>query len=85
MSDPPKELRKNFFFKDIHPNLFIGTTSDRYAGWLGQIYTEDKYIGRITRRTTTVGGEENWVLSENAVPESPRAEIGIERCSYLTI
>jgi uncharacterized protein YecE (DUF72 family) len=57
MTDTAKEIRKNFFFKDIHPNLFIGTTSDRYAGWLGQIYSEDKYEGRITRRTTTVGGK----------------------------
>jgi hypothetical protein len=51
-----KNKKKDFFFKDIHPNLFIGTTSDRYGGWLGQIYSEDKYEGRITRRTTTVGG-----------------------------
>ncbi len=51
-----KVLRESFFFKDIHPHLFIGTTSDRYAGWLGQIYSENRYEGRITRRTTTVGG-----------------------------
>ena len=50
-----KELKENFLFKDIHPHLFIGTTSDRYAGWIGQIYSKEKYEGRITRRTTTVG------------------------------
>jgi len=52
-----KNSKKDFFFKDVHPNLFIGTTSDRYAGWLGQIYSEDKYQGQITQRTTTVGGK----------------------------
>ena len=50
-----KELKRNFLFKDIHPHLFIGTMSDRYAGWLGKIYSKEKYEGRITRRTTTVG------------------------------
>jgi uncharacterized protein YecE (DUF72 family) len=51
------ERKENFLFKNIHPRLFIGTTSDRYAGWLGQIYSEEKYSGRITRRTTSVGGK----------------------------
>lgn len=52
-----KDPKKRFIFKNVHPSLFIGTTSDRYAGWLGQIYSEDKYEGRMTRRTTTVGGK----------------------------
>ncbi len=33
----------NFIFRDIHPNIHIGTASDRYSGWVGQIYTEGKY------------------------------------------
>jgi hypothetical protein len=57
MNVTAKDPKENFRFKDVHPRLFIGTTSDRYAGWLGQIYTPDKYEGRITRRTTTVGGK----------------------------
>ncbi len=52
-----RDPKKNFLFKEIHPHLFIGTTSDRYAGWMGQIYSKDKYEGRITRRITTVGGK----------------------------
>jgi uncharacterized protein YecE (DUF72 family) len=40
-----------FNFLTLHPNLYIGTASDRYAGWLGQIYTPEKYEGRIIRRT----------------------------------
>jgi hypothetical protein len=31
-----------FKFRDLHPKLSIGTASDRYAGWLGHIYTTEK-------------------------------------------
>ena len=57
MSDTAQDPKRSFLFRNIHPHLFIGTTSDRYAGWLGQIYSEDKYEGRLTRRPTTVGGK----------------------------
>lgn len=46
-----------FRFRDLHPLLFLGTASDRYAGWLGQIYTREWYAGGITRRTKKVGGK----------------------------
>lgn len=52
----------NFNFLSIHPNLFIGTSSDRYAGWLGQIYTPEKYQGWITRRTKNL--EKNSFIEE---------------------
>jgi uncharacterized protein YecE (DUF72 family) len=45
-----------FRFRDVHPQVAIGTATDRYAGWLGQIYTPERYAGRITRRTHEVGG-----------------------------
>ncbi|UCE84446.1 MAG: DUF72 domain-containing protein [Deltaproteobacteria bacterium] len=35
----------------------MGTASDRYSGWLGQIYSENRYSGRITRRKKIVGGK----------------------------
>jgi hypothetical protein len=60
-----KERKENFLFKNIHPHLSIGTTSDRYAGWMGQIYSEEKYLGRITRRTTSVGGK---TFTEEVLP-----------------
>ena len=44
-------------FRDLHPNVLIGTASDRYAGWIGQIYSRERYGNRITRRTNTVGGK----------------------------
>ena len=46
-----------FRFRGIHPKISMGTASDRYAGWIGQIYTNERYQGRITRRTNTVGGK----------------------------
>ncbi len=45
----------SFCFRNIHKDLFFGTASDRYAGWLGQIYTPERYRGKITRRTKKVG------------------------------
>ncbi len=47
---------EHFQFRDLHPNVFIGTASDRYAGWIGQIYSGRLYDGRISRRTKQVGG-----------------------------
>ena len=46
-----------FNFRNLHPDIRIGMASDRYAGWIGQIYSEDRYRGQITRRTHTVGGK----------------------------
>ena len=62
---------RNFLFRDLHPNLFMGTASDRYAGWIGQIYSQDRYKGRITRRKKTVGEKAFWeeVLPVDSVEE----------------
>ncbi|MCK8600116.1 DUF72 domain-containing protein [Desulfoferrobacter suflitae] len=48
---------ERYRFRNLHPNVLIGTASDRYWGWLGQIYTPEKYQGRITKRTNKVGGK----------------------------
>ena len=45
-----------FAFRELHPQVAVGTASDRYAGWIGQIYTRERYAGRITRRSHQVGG-----------------------------
>ncbi|MBN1848584.1 MAG: DUF72 domain-containing protein [Deltaproteobacteria bacterium] len=50
----PSEIEK-FFFRDIHPRVHMGTASDRYAGWVGQIYTKGKY--NVSSRTHKVGGQ----------------------------
>ncbi len=48
---------ESFLFRDLHPRLFMGTASDRYAGWIGQIYTRGRYGKGLTRRTKRVGGK----------------------------
>lgn len=48
---------ENFHFRGLHANIVIGTASDRYAGWIEQIYSRDRYADRITRRTNKVGGQ----------------------------
>lgn len=52
----PKRNPQTFNFRNLHPQVFIGTASDRYAGWIGQIYSPDRYTGRITKRTKVIAG-----------------------------
>ncbi len=59
---PPAD---GFFFRDVHPLVFIGTASDRYKGWLGQIYSEELYTGRIAGRAKKVGKK---VFREEVLP-----------------
>ena len=48
---------EQFKFRDLHPNIFLGTASDRYAGWIGQIYSAEKYLGRIGKRSKKMKGK----------------------------
>jgi uncharacterized protein YecE (DUF72 family) len=52
VSPNPEEYR----FRGLHPRVLLGTASDRYAGWIGQIYSEH-YRGRITSRQKIVAGK----------------------------
>ncbi|MFC1863869.1 DUF72 domain-containing protein [Thermodesulfobacteriota bacterium] len=56
-------MSDTFIFKDLHPKIKIGTASDRYAGWLGQIYTEGKY--KITTRSNKIS---NKTFKEEILP-----------------
>lgn len=60
-----------FDFRPLHPAVFLGTASDRYAGWIGQVYTPGRFDARITRRKHTVGGRtfEEQVLPIDSVTE----------------
>lgn len=53
--DEVLKLAGGFFFRRIHPRISLATASDRYKGWLGQIYTEELYKDRITGRAKKVG------------------------------
>ena len=48
---------EHFQFRDLHPQVYMGTASDRYAGWIGQIYAGENYAGRIGSRTKRVAGK----------------------------
>ena len=56
---------ESFHFHQIHSLIKIGTASDRYAGWVGQIYSEKRYQGRINRRSKVIGGQS---LDEEVLP-----------------
>ncbi len=47
----------NFRFRDLPSSIQIGTASDRYAGWIGQIYSKGRYEKGITRRSHKVRGQ----------------------------
>lgn len=56
-----------YLFRGLNPSLHLGTASDRYAGWIGQIYSEDRYLGQIIKRTNKVGGKS---FKEHVLPVS---------------
>ncbi len=49
--------REEFLFRDLHPGISMGTASDRYAGWIGQIYTAERYADRVSRRARPLAGK----------------------------
>ena len=46
-----------FHFRGMHTGARMGTASDRYAGWIGQVYTGELYKGRISSRTHKIKGK----------------------------
>ena len=62
---------EHFYFRHIHPQVKIGTASDGYAGWMGQIYAEERYLGRIGQRTKVVG---EHTFTEEVLPVDSVAE-----------
>ncbi len=69
-----------FRFRDLHPNVRFGTASDRYAGWIGQIYSE-QWSQRITKRSRRLQGKK---YEERRVPVASVAEY-FEHFSVLEI
>ena len=52
-------------FRNLHPGVSMGTASDRYSGWLGQIYSPARFGGKISKRSKTVGGQ---TVTEELLP-----------------
>ncbi len=59
-----REEIESFDFRHIHPDVYFGTASDRYAGWIGQIYSP-AWESQITSRKRTLGGRR---FEERQVP-----------------
>lgn len=62
---------ETFRFRGLDPSVRLGTASDRYAGWIGQIYSPGRYEKRISRRTKTLG-EKSFI--EEVLPVESVAE-----------
>src|SRR5512135_3670758 len=62
---------KGFLFRHLPRDILIGTASDRYAGWIGQIYSEGRYEKGITRRSHKVGDKN---FTEEVLPIESVAE-----------
>ena len=56
----------SFDFRRIHPHLQFGTASDRYAGWIGQIYPRSFEAEIKTRRKKLA----DQVFEERTLPVS---------------
>lgn len=54
---PDLDPAEAFLFRGLHPLVSLGTASDRYAGWLGQIYSEERFKGRLASRQKKVAGK----------------------------
>lgn len=63
--DDARTAVDEYNFRDLHRNVRFGTASDRYGGWIGQIYPAEKYSSRISTRSRTLGGE---TFTERRVP-----------------
>jgi len=71
MSPASSTNLKKFQFRHLHPQVRMGTASDRYAGWVGQIYSEERYSDRIGQRTKMVGDQK---FVEKVLPVESVAE-----------
>jgi hypothetical protein len=57
MPPPLHAGSKKFRFRDLEAKVLIGTASDRYAGWIGQIYSGRRYEKGISRQGHKVGDQ----------------------------
>ncbi len=61
----------DFVFRNLHPQVLLGTASDRYSGWIGQIYTASLYEGRMIQKVQKIGDKSftSWLLPVDSVRE----------------
>ena len=82
MSEIPdvREEIDSFKFRNVHSHIRFGTCSDRYAGWIGQIYPEE-LANEVSSRRRTLDGRK---YDERTVPISSVADF-FEHFSALEI
>ena len=68
--EDPRSAIEQFKFRDLHPNVRFGTASDRYAGWIGQIYPQE-YAAEVSSRRRTLDGKK---YDERTVPITSSAD-----------
>jgi hypothetical protein len=71
----------DFFFRHLHRDIFLGTASDRYAGWIGQIYSKERYDQPISHRPNVIKGK---TFTEEILPMDSLEEY-FEHFSILEI
>lgn len=59
-----RQRADQYVLRDVHPHARFGTASDRYAGWIGQIYP-DAYAQLVQSRSRRLGGQK---FEERTVP-----------------
>jgi len=64
-NDEVLRCAERFVFHCLPPLISIGTASDRYRGWIAQIYSEELYGSQIISRTKRVG---NRSFREQVLP-----------------
>jgi len=64
-TDPRRAAIARFDFRGLHERLDVGTASDRYAGWLGQIYSPATWGHTVKSRKRSLGGRN---FDEHQVP-----------------
>jgi hypothetical protein len=45
VSEPASCNPEKFEFRGLHTKVLMGTASDRYKGWIGQIYSSGRHDG----------------------------------------
>jgi hypothetical protein len=62
---PALEGPPELLFRGLHRGVFLGTASDRYAGWIGLVYARGRWEEQLTRRSRSLGGR---TFTEEVLP-----------------
>ena len=78
MAKSPGSRANRFLFRDLPQKIMIGMASDRYDGWIGQIYAPGRYENGTTLRS-------HRVMDQNFTEEVLPIESGEESFDLFPI